>query len=334
MTMHSDLNPADFADTAQAVMESCRREAAFDGRAALLAESGLLGVLAPETAGGMDLPPAFAVPVLEAAGANLLEYPLAEALLLSQAFGESAEALVAAIVDGTIRPTIAWSGELAAQRGHLARAPFALEASHVLAFQQDGSAILFEAGSRGVKAEAADTLDVTCPEASLVLREAVEGVVLPVDQVAGLRQTGLLLRAALILGHAGECLGLARDYADQREQFGRTLSSNQAIRHRLARQSLSVETIRNAIARALSAGCEDRELAVWSAFLGACDLGATVAEGAIQIHGSMGFTWDVPLHRHLRRIKALAAQGQAAHVADLVAGRLTGTREGGMRHAG
>lgn len=334
MTAHSDLKPADFADTAQAVMTACGQAASMEVRAVQLADAGLLGVLAPESAGGMGLAPAFAVPVLEAAGANLLEYPLMEALLLSQAFGESAEALVAAIAGGTIRPTIAWAGEIAGQTGQVARAPLGLKATHVLAFQQDGSAILFEAGSRGVKADATDTLDITCPEAFFVLREPVEGVVLPVEQVSELRQMGLLLRAALILGHAGSCLALARDHAEQREQFGRTLSANQAIRHRLARQSLAVETIRSAIARAVSAGCEDRDLAIWSAFLGACDLGSTVAEGAIQIHGGMGFTWDVPLHRHLRRIKALAAQGQVAQVTDLVAGRLTGTDEGGLRHAG
>jgi alkylation response protein AidB-like acyl-CoA dehydrogenase len=34
--------------------------------------------------------------------------------------------------------------------------------------------------------------------------------------------------------------------------------------------------------------------------------------GALQIHGGMGFTWDVPVHRHLRRVARLQAQGDAS----------------------
>ncbi len=32
------------------------------------------------------------------------------------------------------------------------------------------------------------------------------------------------------------------------------------------------------------------------------------------MHGGMGFTWDVPVHRHVRRIRALQAQGDASGV--------------------
>ena len=40
--------------------------------------------------------------------------------------------------------------------------------------------------------------------------------------------------------------------------------------------------------------------------------GSAISEGALQIHGGMGFTWDVPVHRHLRRVRALQAQGEAS----------------------
>jgi alkylation response protein AidB-like acyl-CoA dehydrogenase len=60
----------------------------------------------------------------------------------------------------------------------------------------------------------------------------------------------------------------------------------------------------------------------------ACAVAAEVcpraAENAIQLHGGMGFTWDLPLHRRLRRIRAgtalLDAVAARAALAELVVG--------------
>ena len=49
-----------------------------------------------------------------------------------------------------------------------------------------------------------------------------------------------------------------------------------------------------------------------AAWLGAARMGPACAESAIQVFGGMGFTWEVPLHRHLRQMRTLAIQGQAA----------------------
>ena len=122
----------------------------------------------------------------------------------------------------------------------------------------------------------------------------------------------MVLRAAAILGSAEACLALAQEHASTRRQFGRALSYNQAIRHALARHKLGLEGIRQAITRSLfaEAGALERD----AAFLAAASYGVAISEGALQIHGGMGFTWDVPVHRHLRRIRALQAQGDASGV--------------------
>ena len=119
-----------------------------------------------------------------------------------------------------------------------------------------------------------------------------------------------MLRAAAILGSAEACLALAQEHASTRRQFGHALSYNQAIRHALARQKLGLESIRHAITRSLSddGGPVQRDVA----FLAAATYGSAISEGALQIHGGMGFTWDVPVHRHLRRIRTLQAQGDAS----------------------
>jgi alkylation response protein AidB-like acyl-CoA dehydrogenase len=106
------------------------------------------------------------------------------------------------------------------------------------------------------------------------------------------------------------CLTLAQEHASTRRQFGRALSYNQAIRHALARQKLGLEGIRHAITR--SVGDEAGALQRDAAFLAAGVYGSVISEGALQIHGGMGFTWDVPVHRHLRRVRALQAQGDSS----------------------
>ena len=119
-----------------------------------------------------------------------------------------------------------------------------------------------------------------------------------------------ILRAAAMLGSAETCLDLAQEHASTRRQFGHALAYNQAIRHALARHKLGLEGMRHVITRALGdeAGALERD----AAFLAASAYGALICEGAVQIHGGMGFTWDVPVHRHLRRIRSLQAQGSAS----------------------
>jgi alkylation response protein AidB-like acyl-CoA dehydrogenase len=45
-----------------------------------------------------------------------------------------------------------------------------------------------------------------------------------------------------------------------------------------------------------------------------------VVEGAIQVHGGMGFTWELGLHLHYRRVLDLQAQldGSAEEVGAMV----------------
>jgi alkylation response protein AidB-like acyl-CoA dehydrogenase len=131
-----------------------------------------------------------------------------------------------------------------------------------------------------------------------------------------LRDEALVLRAALMLGAAEACLTLAAEHAGNRRQFGKPLVAYQAIRHQLARHKLGLEGIRGAIARATTS---PDPLPRQAAFLAAATHAPLIAEGAIQVFGGMGFTWEVPLHRYLRRIRALEAQGEAYRLREAVA---------------
>jgi len=319
MSMAEALQPDEFAATAARAVTAC---AGLDLRAQAqnLAGDGLLGIVADEEAGGLALSIGFAVPVIAAAHAGLLAFPLLETMLVGRLLQSSLPRLAAAIVSGRTLATIAWQGEAVAEReggvlvlsGSLARAPGAASVDYILVRMSGGAAALIPTDAEGVLVEDAAGLDLTVPEHTVRL-ETVEvqiGSVMPAGTWDLLNSDANVLRAAAILGSAEACLSLAQEHASTRRQFGHALSYNQAIRHALARQKLGLESIRHAITRSLSGdgGPVQRD----AAFLAAATYGSAISEGALQIYGGMGFTWDVPVHRHLRRIRTLQAQGDAS----------------------
>ncbi|MDN2581194.1 acyl-CoA dehydrogenase family protein [Aquibium sp. ELW1220] len=308
--MTDEIDPKDFEDTARAVVEACAKASDGRARARLLAEAGLFGVIAPEEAGGLGLSLRHAVPVVAAAGSGLLAYPLIEAMVLARALAGVDAAEAGRILSGESLATIAWSG--VAEDGLVGHAPLAEEADRILIFRADGGAVL-AAASNVVRVEpSSDRWDVDLPSAPVRTDGPVTGIELGAEAVRALRADADLLRAAHILGSASHCLSLAIGHAQGREQFGRPLSSYQVLRHKMSRDALVTETIRNGIARALSAHREDADLVREAAWLNAARSGPAVAENAIQIFGGMGFTWEVPLHRHLRQMRAQGSYGAAA----------------------
>ncbi|BAR60691.1 hypothetical protein NK6_7540 [Bradyrhizobium diazoefficiens] len=319
MTMAEGLQPDEFAATAARAVTACAGLAVRE-QAQNLAGDGLLGVIADEEVGGLALPLGFAVPVIAAAHAGLLGFPLLETILVGRLLQSSLTRLAAAIVSGETLATVAWQGEAFAERegglqvlsGTVARAACAAKVDYILVRMNAGTAALIPTDAEGVLVEEAAGLDLTVPEHVVRLQkvEVPIGSVLPAGTWDLLNSDANVLRAAAILGSAEACLALAQEHASTRRQFGHALSYNQAIRHALARQKLGLESIRHAITRSLSEGGGPVQRD--AAFLAAATYGSSISEGALQIHGGMGFTWDVPVHRHLRRIRTLQAQGDAS----------------------
>ena len=321
--MFDDLDPKEFEDTARVVVEACAAAETTKARATLLAEAGLIGVSAPEDAGGLGLPLNFAVPVAAAAGAGLLGFALIEAMVLSKALSAVDPDLAGKVMAGETVVTVAWTG--VAEDGAVNGAPLVADADHVLIFRQDGSAVLAPVGG-AVSVETTQALDVDAPEALVRLSGAVEGVELTAQQVADIQADATILRTAFVRGSSETCLSMAAEYAQERVQFGRPLSAYQVIRHRLSRDALAVETMRNSLARAVADVDGDAVMARNAAWLGTVKAGITVAESAIQVFGGMGFTWDVPLHRHLRQMRAQAAYGAASDGLEMLGEQMLTTR--------
>ncbi len=118
-----------------------------------------------------------------------------------------------------------------------------------------------------------------------------------------------LICAAQLLGGAERMLKLATDYVVAREQFGQPVGAFQAVKHQLANVSIRIEFARPVLLRAAYAadhGHARTSVQVSHAKLAATDAAVLAAETAIQVHGAMGYTYEVDLHYWMKRAWALA----------------------------
>ena len=125
------------------------------------------------------------------------------------------------------------------------------------------------------------------------------------DRARELRLEGAALASAQLLGIAEATLDLALDYAKEREQFGRVIGSFQALKHMLADMFARRELARAAVYAAGATldhpAVGDVERAVSTGKLMAGEAAMKNARACIQIHGGMGYTWEVPAHYHYKR---------------------------------
>jgi len=115
--------------------------------------------------------------------------------------------------------------------------------------------------------------------------------------------------AAQLLGLTQRVLDAAIDYSAQRKQFGKPIGSYQAVKHLLADVAIRHEFARPVVYRAAVALAQNdpqRALYVSHAKLAALTAAQLAARHAIQVHGAMGYTWELDLQIFVKRIWALA----------------------------
>jgi alkylation response protein AidB-like acyl-CoA dehydrogenase len=111
------------------------------------------------------------------------------------------------------------------------------------------------------------------------------------------------------VGGAEAAMWMARDYALQRQAFGRAIGSYQAIKHKLADCYVKLELARsNAYygAMMLTDGGADLPLAAAAARIAATEAYDFAAKENIQTHGGIGFTWEADTQFHYRRARVMA----------------------------
>jgi 3-oxocholest-4-en-26-oyl-CoA dehydrogenase beta subunit len=107
------------------------------------------------------------------------------------------------------------------------------------------------------------------------------------------------------LGVLERALELTAEYARTRIQFGRPIGSFQAVKHLCADMFVRAELARVAVHAAAvvldGAGDGHPAKAVATAKLLADEAATGNARACVQVHGGMGFTWEVPVHFFVKR---------------------------------
>lgn len=273
-----------------------------------IAELGLPGVLAPESAGGMGLGGVDFVLIAEEAGRAALPEPLVEqAGIAVPMLAELAPRAPRAA--GSLAR--AASGELRLAVGAACN-PFVLGAAQadvLLLAHGDEVHLVERTGVRLVPQPSIDTLRALArvewqPSAATRIAAGDEG------RAAWARafERGAVYAAAQCLGLTQRMIEIAVAYACERTQFGKPIGSYQAIKHHLASVQVKLEFARPhvyAAATRVADADERAAAAASSAKLAAGDAAELAACTGIQVHGAMGYSWEVDLHFYMKRAWAL-----------------------------
>ncbi|MEJ5149470.1 acyl-CoA dehydrogenase family protein [Comamonas sp. MYb396] len=300
MTMQSEeLQPEEFGQAAQAVIAALQGQGPAEAAAAM-ADAGLFGICADEAQGGLGLPLAFAMPVVRVAGQMQLSYPLPEQIAASKAL-QGTEA-GGQLLRGEKSLCVVMAAQAAGDWSGVARN--GLLADYVLV-QTDAGFALYDKAALRCQAEA--MLDPEVPQLWVSTAGATPLLSLDAQQSQAFCADTKLLWAEYVNGMCAGALERTADYLQARVQFGRPLSAKQAVRHHLARMRLLLEASSAQAWRALRTDEWGNPRQADSALAAALNQGAWVLEKAIHLHGGMGFTWELGLHRSLRELKKLDA---------------------------
>jgi alkylation response protein AidB-like acyl-CoA dehydrogenase len=272
-----------------------------------LGELGLLGLLVPESAGGLDLGPLVAVAALEEAGWAGVPGPLVETVTV-------AAPLLAAAGHDLLPDVLGGRARVAVQSGRDA-VPYAATADAVL--QLDGGARLLTRDA--AKLEPVETVDGSRALATVV----GEGTPLAAEPGLLLPRLGT---AAFLLGLARRQVDLTVAYVKDRKQFGVAVGTFQALKHPLADAVVGTEFAWPAVLRAaqsIADGDTDADLHVAMAKLLTSESVYRVSRVCLQAHGAIGYTTEYDLHLFGKRTWALAADwGSPAQLRSELATRL------------
>ena len=282
-------------------------------------ELGWQGVLVGEDHGGVGASLAEFSAIAEAAGRHALALPLiarcvvAPMLLAAAGASDTArtllaqlsagEASVCPVLGSDVQATPDGYGQLRLQ-GRLLGADLSADASHLL-FNTATQLVLIDAKAlpqaryfQGLdgRRTADIALDGISVDAGQVLLQG-DAVTAAVKAAT---DTGAVMTSVQTVGALGALVEQTIEYLTTRSQFGVQLSTFQALRHRLVEMYVAYESARGLVkdvteALSADAAADPRDAALTKLYL--ASVGRTVAESAIQLHGGMGMTTEMPAAR-------------------------------------
>lgn len=259
-----------------------------------LAEMGVFGLCVAEEQGGAGLGWIEAMVVFEELGRSLVPGPLAATFLAAQHLPEAANGEAAVtMLEAEARPVMVEHPDFA----------------DLLAVI-DGEAVRIVdwSSQKLASPDEATSLDPLTPvirlEEECFYRQLEASSTLD-GEAALWRLQGAALVAAQQLGIAAGATVSAVSYAQERKQFDKPIGQFQAVKHLCSDMLTSVEVARAAVyyAGALldDPAFGDVQRAVSAARLMASEAANLCGRNCVQIHGGMGYTWEMDAHLYLKR---------------------------------
>lgn len=137
---------------------------------------------------------------------------------------------------------------------------------------------------------------------------------------------GRIAIGAMGVGIAQACLDAALKYAQQRVQFGQSISKFQAIQFKLADMATNIELARLMYLKAAWLRDQGKPYSKEAAMakLFGSEIAVKAALEAIQIHGGYGYSKEFPVERYLRDAKLLEIGEGTSEIQRLVIARALG----------
>ena len=146
------------------------------------------------------------------------------------------------------------------------------------------------------------TFDNVKLDESWLLGEEGQGFKMAMQGLDG----GRINIATCSVGTAQQALNVARDYMNEREQFGKPIAGFQALQFKLADMATELVAARQMVRMAackLDNNDADKTTYCAMAKRFATDVGFNVCNDALQLHGGYGYIKEYPLERHFRDVR-------------------------------
>lgn len=327
MTFHATpMFPGDLYETTARVAAAAPAQETFESQEPSetwrqFLQLGWQGVLVDEAHDGAGASLAEVAAMAEAAGRHALAQPLAARcavvpvllaglpgaaeVLRAIAAGEASVCPVLETVDAPLS-ALQRGGGLVLD-GSLRGADLTEPASHFVfvARAQDGEPLLLIAQRDAVPGHASTWLGLDGRQTADI---ALSGAVLPTSAVLARGEdvrrrvehastVGGLMACAQTVGALGAMIEQTIEYLSTRVQFGVALATFQALRHRVVEMYVAYENVRGMVRRQVLdlAGSSPRDMALVKLYLSVT--GRQVAESAIQLHGGIGMSRELPAAR-------------------------------------
>ena len=271
-----------------------------------LVELGLVGITVPEAFGGLGMSSLDFVLLAQECGYVALPEPLVQTALVAVPLlealgGELATEWLPRIAAGEGIVAVGMQHNLLVEDAHIAGLILLEQAGEIHAVTPDQCELqrsesvdpsrqLFTVATKG-----SGNVVAQGEQATRLLKQALNH--------------GALGAAAQSLGLAQRMIDLSVQYTADRQQFGKPVGSFQAVKHHMANVAVQLEYAKAPVHRAacaMASGSANASHAVSHAKIVACDAAKLAAKNSIQVHGAMGYTWEVDLQIYMKRAWALA----------------------------